>query len=527
MFESLAHLSPEGSRPRLDGLLAAIEERAARLEIHDARRLIDEAGASPQLTAEERARLQLLRDQLEVTPLPLYDGDALGAAWRVGDPALIHVVPGSGRLTVQTLVKQVVASVPLVRSGELITLSLDLEVLRTEWAGHLLVRLGPRDRNQPGEVVFEVSGQGGGGLYRRHRGCGFMGDVWDRNTPLPHADAVERLHVELAWRPAQRRMRCQVVAGSHSEAAIRDRTGAVADTAEWELSIEGGNYSSMTEANVRFAAIVVGGFELAPTAPDPLDRAALALANHRPTDARAALDITPRDRLRAWPARRLVAIAADESGDRVAATAAVAAAMAAPPSERPSPADLATLWRARDGQFTPVVRAALGPRIAHILEAAWATVAHHDLDEARVRTALIRDVSALPASGPATAAARVDLDGYLGEALLDEGRPDDARRTLADAFATYTRILDPPPRLRDRAERICLLLSIVAATRGDATTALTWGLRALSVSSHPELAADSLLLHPATRALASDPTWSRVVELGRTLAEPPLAPTTP
>jgi hypothetical protein len=201
--------------------------------------------------------------------------------------------------------------------------------------------------------------------------------------------------------------------------------------------------------------------------------------------------------------------------------AALETALAAPPVERPSSAQVAELVRTRDGQFTPVVRAALGSRVAPVLEAAWAIVAHHDLDEPRVRTAIVRDLSALPPPTTTTAAARLDLGGYLGEALLDDGRPDDARRALTDAVDALALLPDPSPESRERAERIYHLLAVEAATRGDHDAARIWGLRSLEVASFPELAADQLLQHPATRALAGDPSWARVVALGRPLTGAP------
>ncbi|MBZ0237344.1 MAG: hypothetical protein K8M05_33810, partial [Deltaproteobacteria bacterium] len=59
-----------------------------------------------------------------------------------------------------------------------------------------------------------------------------------------------------------------------------------------------------------------------------------------------------------------------------------------------------------------------------------------------------------------------------------------------------------------------------AATRNDAAAARAWGLRALELSDVPEHVADRLLQHPATAALAADPSWTRIVALGRTLSTP-------
>jgi hypothetical protein len=528
-FEALAALEPPDSRPRLEALLAAAEERTARLEVIDARRIIDEASRASALTDEERARLVTLRSELEVTPLPLFTGEALARPWRVHDPTLVHVVPGTRRLAVETLVPGPVASMPLVRSAALVTLSFDAEITRTEWAGSVRVRLGPRDRSRPGAIFVEMGGRGGGGIYQRRTMCGLIAiDSVERSRPLVDADGAETVHVEVAARPAQGRGRCAITYGDElvNRSFVHGDDEPVAPGydpgLEWELSIEGGLDAQMTSGAVRFAAITISGFNVPTltTEPGALEAAALALAGHRPSDARTALAELSRADAATWPARRLAMIAAEESGDRAGAIARLSAAVNGPAAARPSTQDLAILVRARDGQFAPIVRAALGARVAPVLQAAWDTVAFHDLDEPRVRMGVIRDLADLPPPTAATAAATLSLEGYLGEALLAAGRPDDGRRALTDALALFPASGVAPPELRDRAARIAVLLAVDAATRNDTVAARSWGLRAVEVSDVPELIADRLLQHPATAALAADPAWSGIVALGRRLSVP-------
>jgi hypothetical protein len=357
--------------------------------------------------------------------------------------------------------------------------------------------------------------------------CGLTAiDAVERTRPLVDADGIETVHVEVAARPAQGRGRCAISYGE--ETVSRSFVDGDDEPAapgfdpglEWELTIEGGSDAQMTSGAVRFAGITISGFTVPAPATDPavLDAASLALAAHRPADARSALANLRGAEAASWPARRLAIVAAEESGDRAGAVSRLAAAMSAPPAARPSVEDLAILVRARDSQFAPVVRAALGARVAPVLHAAWQIVAFHDMDEPRVRMALIRDLSDLPPATAATATATLSLDGYLGEALLAVGRPDDGRRKLTDALALLP--AQVPPDTRDRAARIAVLLAVDAATRNDIAAARTWGLRAVEISDVPELIADRLLSHPATAALASDPAWSGIVALGRRLSTP-------
>lgn len=282
----------------------------------------------------------------------------------------------------------------------------------------------------------------------------------------------------------------------------------------------------MTSAVVRFASITVSGFTVPSVAgasgePAALDAAALALAAHRTADARSALAALTRAEASSWRARRLAVVATEESGDHAAAVSRLAASLTASPSARPSTTELAILVRARDGQFAPVVHDALGARVAPVLHAAWATVAYHDLDEPRVRMGLIRDLAALPSATRTTAAATLSLHGYLGEALLAAGRPDDGRRALVDALALVPADMTAAsPALRDHAASIAILLAVDAATRSDTAAARAWGLRAVALSDVPEHVADRLLQHSATAALATDPAWSQIVALGRKLSTP-------
>jgi hypothetical protein len=142
-------------------------------------------------------------------------------------------------------------------------------------------------------------------------------------------------------------------------------------------------------------------------------------------------------------------------------------------------------------------------------------VAHHDLDQPRVRMALIRDLDGLPRARPDTADATLSLLGYLGEALLAAGRPGDGRRALELAFTHYRAAA--PPWIHERAELIARLLAVDAVRRGDGEAARAWALRSLEVADHPELAADDLLLDPTTQGLAGDPGLERVRQLGRSL----------
>jgi len=507
-LEALSRLEPDGSRAQVDALRHALDEHLAFAEIGPARRLLRallENRALP-LTAAERAQLVQLRARVDGTTTILFAG-ALHDAWRVHDPLLVHVPPGARALSIETLTPAPVATVPLVRGDGVLTLTMSAEVTRTEWGGALQLRLGPRDRGQPGGVTISIDALGGGGLQRRRFVCtGAPWKDWTRLEPLASADEPASIEVELAIVPAQRLARCTITADTWHESAVFAIDADV--DPEWELSIGGRSSSSMTSAAVRITALEVTGLTAGDVPSDPASRAARALAEHRPDDALAALREIRGAAATRWPLRRIQIAALDATGARRRAIARLRAA-------RPSDDDLAVLLRAREGELAPVVRVAAGRRLAAVLHRAWAMAIVHDLSGPRMVVAT-RDLDGLPLPDAATRDVTVGLLSLRGHALLLAGRADEARRVLAAAVAADRGTGDPD--LRMLAEDAVLLLAVDAARRGRLDEADDWAARALAVSAQPELMADRLLLDPVTRPLASRPAGARIAELGRELA---------
>jgi Protein kinase domain/FG-GAP-like repeat len=522
-LEAQARLEPHGSRAQLDAQLAALDARIAAVEVDPARHLIASLLDASALRVDERARLVALQGELDDAPLPLFTGGPLEPPWRVVDPTLVHVGPASQQLEVETLMPGVIASVPLRRGEGLLAMTMTADITRTEWAGSLVVRLGPRDRGAPGAIEVEISGRGGGGIYRRVTFCRVgHGPEWARSDAMASSDLATPLRVEIALLPRAGKVRCAITAGPHTESTVLD---VHADAArDWELSIEGGKLSDRTSATARITSLAVAGLATAATPSDPMGDAARALADHRAADALARLDSLGSEAADSWQARRLRVIALDEVGRRSDAVALLRRALRHE-ADRGDHADgalvrdLAQLLRAREGEMAPAVRAAFGDRVALVLHEAWANTAHHDLDEPRVRAAVIRDFDDLPRPSDATYDATLTLLSFRGEALMAVARPDEGRRVLADALALYRE--PATPAAHDRAEVAARLLAVDAATRGDAVEAQRWALRSVEVSSFPELAADMLLLDPATAALSGGDGWARIRELGRTLHRAP------
>jgi hypothetical protein len=510
-LEALSELPSSTDLERIVSRLDAIDDDLRHAAFAEASHRVEELRRSGlSLTTGEANRLSRQVDQLIGPPQAVFSGDRLPSPWRVVDPSLVHVVPGSHQLTIETLAPGVVASLPLVGGERGITVTIDADVDRTEWSSTTFFRLAPRGRSAPG-IDVGIEGAGGGRVYQRVYVCGPIAMTDRRSEPLPDADAPVHVHIEMAIAPG--RGRCSITAGQ-VHVGYSFEIAASSDL-RWELSIWAADVTQMSSMVMQVSSIEVAGAMPDPAPPSALDAVALALANHEAAKARTLLRATPRDDLTTWEGRRLTVIAADEVGDRRAATAALTAALTETSSRRASLRDVASLARARDGQFLPILRSAFGSRMALLLAEAWETAAYQNLDEPRVRAALLRDLDNLPRASAETRDATKSLLGYYGEALLESGRPDDARRVLLEAIALAR---PPGADALDRDERIAFLLAVEAAARGDERAARRWAFRSLELSRYPEYTADQLLLDPRTRAFTSSPGWERVRALGRDLA---------
>jgi len=510
-LEALAALEPPGSRVQLGDRLRALDAHVAFVDIEPARRLLAALLADPALplTDAQRERLVAIRADLDGPRTPLFAG-TLHDAWRVRDPLLVQVPPGSRELSIETLMPEPIAAVPLVRGDGVVTLSMTAEVTRTEWNGAVELRLGPRDPTQPGGITVQVVAWGGGYVHRRRFSCtGAPGQDWMREEPLRTADDPVSIRIEVAILPAQRLARCTV-----TTAAWRDSALFAIDPdpdAAWELAISGGHGASSapSSAMARISALEVSGFTVGEPSADPIDRAALALVEHRARDALVALRAVHGAAAASWPARRIEIAALDAVGDRDRAIVRLRQA-------RPPDLELAKLLRAREGQLAPAVRAALGRRLPPVLEIAWENTLAHDMPTARVLSATLRELDPLPPPAPATRDAVLALLTFRGQALRLAGRADEGRRALSTALALDGPTLEPDRR--ESSEAAACMLAADAAARGDLEAADRFAARALAVSPYPELAADRLLLDPVTRPLASRPAGARIGELGRELA---------
>jgi hypothetical protein len=91
-------------RDRAAAWIAAVEDDLAHVALTDAaQRVVRLRASGIALTAGEEAKLGVLVEQLPGVPRAIFAGESLTNIWRVHDPALAHVVPRSGELTVETL----------------------------------------------------------------------------------------------------------------------------------------------------------------------------------------------------------------------------------------------------------------------------------------------------------------------------------------------------------------------------------------------------------------------------------------
>jgi hypothetical protein len=515
LLEELATRAATDDATRIAAWLDAIADDVRHVALGRARARIARLRATgPALAGDAATRLAALAAGVGDASYPLFGADGLDDAWRIDDPALFHVVPGSRQLALETLAPGRIAAVPLTAGGSF-ELALEGEITRMEWAANLHFSI--RDARDAEVVGVEIASRGGGHYYTRYHSCfapNGGGGEWF--TALPDADQVLRFRLELGFDPAAGRIRCTVIVGDRPQ-TVQLAVAPQAGTA-WSFAFGATSEAVGTSATARLTSIEVTGARPAPTPPAPLQVAALAIARHRLADAQAALArLSPTER-RGWPASRMAVMVLDESDDRPAAITLLRERI---DTQVPTWFDVAWLARARDGQFLAVARAAAGQDAAFVLLVAWGSTFGQELDVPRVRAAALRDLEDLPTQADYLGQAVVMLRIFRGEAALAAGRQEDARRVLHEARALVP--ADAVPNLRALQANAACLLAAEAASRGATDEARTLVLEAFAVGSR-EYIADTVLRDPWLGPLIDQPGWESIRAAARPLATLPTAP---
>ena len=485
--------------------LAAMTGYEEALQLTDALRMARGLAAREGLTAEQRAMARAAELRLAAVverrdALELRFDRPLAPGWRIVEPLALQVDRVRGTLAVDAFADAGdLMTLPIELSGGPLTVELEVEVERAEWAAELSVMIR---RDGGGDLLnLGVAAGGGGGYLSRYspfkspdtHGRHDFG-VWESDSPggrsvhvltarlLPEQGKIDV--VEAGDHPGRRTIpiKQRMHSGRHTLAL---RANGLASTGTQHM-----------RAHVRRISLV-GARTVAET-PGDEGRAARALVTGEWHAAAGSED----------PFER--ALAAIELG-RV--EAAIAALALCDPADEVTRRRLRQLLRAQPLVAAPLLRAAFGPRYAGLLREALliATRMHLDAELQRVWLAIGADIEALPATSAEEADIKADLLAMRAMAWQKVGDLERAEEDLA-AAAALRGGTGPDDRLAD----IEIRRAEVAAARGRVDEALAAAERALVRASAPGFMAERLRISAALTGMQGVPRWRRLLAVHAT-----------
>lgn len=484
----------------VDAALAAVRGYEEALQLADALRMARGLAGRGDLTAEQRTEAEAATARLEEAvarrdALELRFDRSLAEAWRIVEPAALRMDRVRGTLAVDAFADAGdLMTLPLELTGGPLTVELELEVERAEWASQLGVVIRAEDR---GEILnLGVAAGGGGGYLRRYsifsspdsHGRHDFG-VWDSDTPRGHSRHVLTARllpdqgkvdvVEAGDHPGRRTMPLeQQLRAGPVTLALRS-VGLVAHGPQHmrahvrRISLAGARLAPGTGGqDVVARALVTGAWhEAAAAAQDPFMRALAAIELGRIEPAIAALAAV--DLADAATRRRVV-----------------------------------QLQRSRPLVVLPLLRAAYGARYAGLLRDSLAasTRMHLDEDLQREWLAVGADLDELPATDADEAAIKSDLLAMRAAVWKAVGELERASRDL-DAAIDLLAGTGPADRVAD----LEIVRAEVAAARGRVDEALAAATRALAGASSPGFTAERLRISAGLVGMQKDPRWQALL----------------
>jgi tetratricopeptide (TPR) repeat protein len=519
-----AAAEPALTTAALRGAVAALE-RSHRFG--EALPLLDRLLARPDLAPEAARALAASRRQWQALaasapPVRVDPDQPLAGAWRIEDPLALRRDPGQHVLGAVAMGdRRPIARLPLEPVEDRLSMNLELDVVRSEWAAGMRVVLAPRAGGDA--VGLAIKAVGGGGFLQRQLYWYLPGDsgfhgMSQHGAMVTAASAGEPLRVTAALDvvPGLGMLLCSITDGQGrvlQRARVPWRGAALAGG--YDLVIESDGEPGIPEPNqlaVHFRRVELGGVRVADAAPA--------------TPARAAIERGHRALIEGDPAAALAAYT--QAGDEVErggagvglamalallhrpgeAAAALAAAIARDPAggER----TLARLLRAPGVPMGPLVRQVVGARYWRTYWTAWHDAVHHHEGDPAVLASLTTELGepGAGASGPPGAEERY-MHAWLllqrGVAWLRLGHYGAARADLGWARELASAPMTAPVRasisVANLRAEICRYQAVVEATSGRREQALAYARCSLAEAESPEIAADVLDLHPAIRAL--------------------------
>ena len=461
------------------------------------------------LPAAQASELRLAQQRLTAverreTRVELRFDGPLDPAWQIEEPLALRIDPVHSELIVEASADmRTLASLPIVLTGEPLTLEFDLDVDRAEWGAGLAVSL----RSVEGDELvadLAVGGGGGGGHLVRNDTFAMAWDLGIRATPNPAERTTHRMRA--LFLPAHGRMQAEE-RGSDPDEMRRPLARPLRPGPHTLLlrapAVRDGS-TQQIRGRVRRIGLLGARLAAAPAPAGAHADLARALASGAWQAALAiAVDDTAETRL--WRATALAELG--RSGEAIAAFTSL------DPDDPQIRHPLAQLLRTRLTTFAPLLRTALGPRYPALLLESLQKGGEYDDDElAALRLTATLDLEGLPvasdAAGRTTMAALLAIRGGVWSSA---GKLAQAEADLAAAAALFEQSLPATDTPDADLATIELRLAELAARRGRVDDAIAAASRALQRATDPAWMAERLLISPAMRPVLTDPRCQRLL----------------
>ena len=475
-------------------------------------RLLSIGDTSPQIAlgAEERSLWLTPLAQSSDTDLVLSFDRPIGPEWILHAPLAMERDPLAGALRVRALrTEKVIATLPLRRTGDHLSLRVDFDVERQEWASGLRIAIQPVG---PSGIRMGIGtrGWGGGGLLDREFGCLYPGfpDITGPRTRLdsPGDQATYTASVALAVR--LRETACSF--STNGAVLLSERRGFdptdLRPDLKWELVIEATGDSAVSHpfvANWAIRNLRLTGFKIADVDAEKDDtRRSFVNGDMRP----AAAAVTALHGI----------LALEALGDTDRAGSALHEWIDGRDDAR---AKLIGALRLRAGTAPRLLERELGDEYESLWWAAWRSVSGSHEGDPALDAAVLSDLKGLEhvAVAPYTKRGVDHLELLLlrGQALWRARQINAARSDLERALELAAALEDAAHRVGDeevvkvaraKAGRATLRLTSIAAAVGDGEEALERAVQTLGYLGD-ESGRRQLIRDPQIALVSDESQW--------------------
>jgi hypothetical protein len=481
------------------GLEAALEARLDAHEFGEARRLNALLLASSDGQEHARRRVNWLDDLAEPPSRVEFDfSRRLGDAWQIFTPGTLEWDPRRGGVRVQVAAGiGELATVPVEVTGDRVSLTIELDVERTEWESGVSIALRPKGAKRLDRLGLEIRSEGGARIYNRDLACASPGsdqpDIQLRRIDGPgHTETVT---ATIDFVRSLQDLRCDITSSSvgdlHGGSIPMGRYYA---PGEYELviqSLPASRHEAPLRASFLLRRIEILGAVPATSIDTPQTRANRHLSNGLPQRALEAYALVDDP---TWKEELGRAIALSALGQPKASATALRSSVE---GAAQMPLGVLLAFRLHRTTLGPAFREVLGSRYPDWYERAWKdAITLHD-EDTEVVSSLTQDLEQSDLAGGASDDRPPHFPLLLARAAAwwavgDVARAERDIETVMSRASTMGKVDPDDERSARLLHAAHLRLAEMAIKTGDEQRALESARSALHYSRTPLLTRDAL-----------------------------------